>query len=293
MIAVWGGGGRGGGLPDDCAGPQIPRPLLQEYPADPGRTPQVTLNVALLAMPLLLLVAMHWSAQFLARQSSRLFGRRIQLYLFGLLGTIVHEGSHVVACVLFRHRVHRVKWFDPHATDGALGSVEHSYDPTSAYQRVGTIAIGVAPLVVGAAVILFAAQRLLGLTPPAVWSTSVSQLSAWHISDAPVWKWALFAYVSISVGGSMHLSSADVRGTWRGVVTLAIWSAAALVAATLVWWVLQHAAPTLWDTNILPQLQLGRRWLTRTSESLSIAMLLAVSINTLCALLLMLPARAR
>ena len=49
--------------------------------------------------PLLLLVAMHWSAQFLARQSSRLFGRRIQLYLFGLLGTVVHEGSHVIACL--------------------------------------------------------------------------------------------------------------------------------------------------------------------------------------------------
>ncbi|WP_373071095.1 hypothetical protein [Gemmatimonas sp.] len=260
----------------------------------------MTPSVAPLAIPLLLLVAMHWSAQFLATQSSRLFGRRLQLYLFGLLGTIVHEGSHIVACVLFRHRVHRITWFDPRATNGALGSVEHSYDPASAYQRVGTIAIGIAPLVVGAAVILWAAQRLLGISLADVdlANASVSAVEAVSTAmsralGAPLWRWALFAYVSISVGGSMRLSASDVRGTWRGVVTLTIWSAAALTAAALVWWVLQQTAPTEWDTNVLPRLQHGLQWLTRTSESLSIAMLLAVAINTLCALILMLPARAR
>lgn len=236
---------------------------------------------------------MHWSAQLLARQSSRLFGRRIQLYLFGLLGTLVHEGSHVIACVLFRHRVDRVKWFDPKATDGALGSVEHSYDPSSAYQRVGTIVIGIAPLVVGAIVILFAAQRLLGLTPPSAWSLSASSLRAWHLDDAPLWRWALFGYVSISVGGSMHLSASDVRGTWRGVVTLAIWSAVVLLATALLWWVLQRVAPTVWDSTVVPRWRAAMQWLTRASESLSIAMLLAVAINTLGALLLMLPVLLR
>ncbi len=260
--------------------------------------PLVMLDLVPIAMPLVLLVAMHWSAQFLARQSSRLFGRRIQLYLFGLLGTIVHEASHVVACVLFRHRVHRVIWFNPHATDGALGSVEHSYDPTSAYQRVGTIVIGIAPLVVGAAVIQWAAQQLLGISLSDVdlangsASGSVSAAMS-RAFDVPLWRWALFAYVSISVGGSMHLSVSDVRGTWRGVVTLAIWSAAAVLAAALVWWVLQQTAPTAWDTTVVPRLQHALQWLTRTNESLSIAMLLAVAINTLCALVLMLPARAR
>ncbi len=242
----------------------------------------------LLVAPLILLVAMHWSAQFLAIQSSRLFGRRIQLYLFGLLGTIVHEGSHVVACVLFRHRVQRITWFDPEAAHGALGSVAHSYDPSSAYQRVGTIVIGIAPLLVGAAVILWAAQQLLGLTPPAVWNTW-----PWRINNAPLWRWALFAYVSISVGGSMHLSAADIRGTWRGVVTLAAWSAVALLAAALVWWVLQQTAPTVWNASVLPRLDHALHWLTRTSAALSMAMLLAIAINTLCALLLMLPARVR
>ena len=232
---------------------------------------------------------MHWSAQFLARQSSRLFGRRIQLYLFGLLGTVVHEGSHVIACLLFRHRVHRVKWFDAQATDGALGSVEHSYDSTSSYQRVGMIVIGVAPLIVGAAVILWSAQQLLGLTSPTTLAASTWSTTAWHIHDAPFWRWALFAYVSISVGGSMHLSTSDVRGMWRGFIALAVWSAAALLAAALTWWVLQHMAPTLWNTTVVPRLHDARQWAARTSESLSIAMSLAIVINTLCAVVLMLP----
>jgi len=200
--------------------------------------------------------------------------------------------------------VHRVIWFDPEATNGALGSVEHSYDPASAYQRVGAIAIGIAPLVVGAAVILWAAQRLLGISLADVELANVSALTSLTISaelpaatsrafNAPLWKWVLFAYVSISVGGSMHLSASDVRGTWRGVVTLAIWSAAALVAAALVWWVLQQTAPTVWDTNVGPRLQHVLQWLARASASLSTAMLLAVAINTLCALVLMVTARAR
>ncbi|WP_411281682.1 hypothetical protein [Gemmatimonas sp.] len=255
-------------------------------------------SAAPLVMPLLLLVAMHWSAQFLAIQSSRLFGRRIHLYFFGLLGTIVHEGSHVVACVLFRHRVHRIKWFDPQATAGALGSVEHSYDPASAYQRVGTIAIGIAPLVVGAAVILWSAQRLLGISLADVDLSNVSASAALsramsNAFEAPFWKWALFAYVSISVGGSMHLSASDVRGTWRGVVTLAVFSVAALLVTTLVWWVLQQTAPRVWDADVVPPFRVIVQWFIRTSESLSIAMLLALAINALCALLLMLPARAR
>jgi hypothetical protein len=223
-------------------------------------------SVALLALTLL---AMHWSAQFLARQSSQLFGRRLQLFLFGLPGTIVHEGSHVIACVLFGHRVHRVKWFDPSATDGALGSVEHSYDASSAYQRVGTIVIGLAPLLAGAAVLLVAAKMLLGV--PA------AQLA--DLADVPLWRWALFAYVSLSVGGSMHLSASDVRGTWRGVVTLGVWIAAALLSSLALWWALSQLAPTVWPAHVAPLLRQAATSVARASDVLSGALQLSVVVN--------------
>jgi len=236
----------------------------------------VIVAVTPLLAPLLLLVAMHWSAQFLARQSSQLFGRRLQLFLFGLPGTIVHEASHVIACVLFRHRVHRVKWFDPSAVDGALGSVEHSYDPSSAYQRVGTIVIGLAPLLAGAAVLLIAAKTLLGVP--------VAQLA--DLTHVPVWRWALFAYVSLSVGGSMHLSASDVRGMWRGVVTLGIWIVAALLLSAALWWALSTLAPTVWPAHVGPLLQQAATGLARASDVLSNALQLSVAVNVAGAVLL-------
>jgi len=227
---------------------------------------------------------MHWSAQFLARQSSQLFGRRLQLYLFGLPGTIVHEGSHVIACLLFGHRVDRVKWFDPQAVDGALGSVEHSYNRDSAYQRVGTIVIGIAPLLAGAAVLLIAARLLLGVP--------VARMAG--LTAVPLWRWALFAYVSLSVGGSMHLSASDVRGTWRGVVTLGIWLGALVLLSLVLWWVLSQIAPTVWPTlwpavwptHVAPMLHQAAAGLARASDALARALQLSVAVNVAGAVLL-------
>lgn len=230
---------------------------------------------------------MHWSAQFLARQSSQLFGRRLQLYLFGLPGTIVHEGSHVIACLLFGHRVHHVKWFDPQATDGALGSVEHSYDRDSAYQRVGTIVIGIAPLLAGAAVLWIAARLLLEV--PVARMADLADLTA-----VPLWRWVLFAYVSLSVGGSMHLSASDVRGTWRGVLTLGTWLGALLLLSLALWWVLSQIAPTVWltvwltvwPTHVAPMLHQAAAGLARASDALARALQLSVAVNVAGAVLL-------
>ena len=229
---------------------------------------------------------MHWSAQFLARQSSQLFGRRLQLYLFGLPGTIVHEGSHVIACLLFGHRVHHVKWFDPQATDGALGSVEHSYDTSSAYQRVGTIVIGIAPLLAGAAVLWIAARLLLDL--PVARMAELANLAG--LTAVPLWRWALFAYVSLSVGGSMHLSASDVRGTWRGVLTLGIWLGVLVLLSLALWWVLSQIAPTVWltvwPTHVAPMLHRAAAGLARASDALARALQLSVAVNVAGAVLL-------
>ncbi len=242
--------------------------------------------VVILLLVLATLAAMHWSAQLLARQSSRLFGRRIQLYLFGLLGTIVHEGSHVIACVLFRHRVHRIRWFDPLAMDGSLGSVEHSYDPSSAYQRLGTIVIGIAPLLVGALVILVAAQILLQLSVSfTAWSAPGAFVMP-VFAKAEWWRWALFAYICISVGGSMHLSRSDVRGTWRGIVTLAIIGVSVALLVQLARWTTEQASPMYWSTHVAPVVIRAGQALSLYCELLIGALLLAVVINVIGAAVL-------
>lgn len=63
----------------------------------------------------------------------------------GVVGIPLHELSHAIAAVLFRHRIGRIQWvgFGPH---GLSGYVEHSWNSRSIYQRVGLFWIGVAPL---------------------------------------------------------------------------------------------------------------------------------------------------
>jgi len=234
---------------------------------------------------------MHWSAQALARQSSQLFGRRVQLWLFGLPGTVVHEGSHVLACLLFGHRVDRVRWFDPRATDGALGSVEHSYDPSSAYQRVGTIAIGLSPLLVGAGVILLAARWLLDVPNVGLAELERADLALADLQKVAPWRWALFAYVGLSVGGSMHLSASDLRGTRHGVITLGIWLAIASLVAWSLWWVLSQTAPAVWPQQVLPVLRQAAAALDRATGATAGALQLAVVVNVVAAAVLFLTRR--
>ncbi len=65
---------------------------------------------------------------------------------YGLISVPIHELSHVVACLIFRHRIDRVVLFDFYAKNGALGCVQHSYSSRSLWQVVGNFFIGIAPI---------------------------------------------------------------------------------------------------------------------------------------------------
>lgn len=216
--------------------------------------------VALLAPPLAVLVPLQLLAGRVERSAQRAFGRRGYLYLFGWLGVGVHEGSHAAACLLFGHRVHRVRWFDPSARDGTLGSVEHSFNRRNPWHQAGHLVIGVAPLLVGGALLAGSARGLLGLTlptwpvqpagladpswlqaamasgPDAWWAlvqeSGASVRARWDAT--PPWRWALFAFLSVAIGGAMSLSTSDLRAVARGLVVTALLLAVAN-AATRPW----------------------------------------------------------
>lgn len=73
------------------------------------------------------------------------------LIVTGIVGTIVHEFSHMLFCVIFRHRITEFSLFRPFKSryDGIMGYVNHSCNMKSWYQRVGNFFIGVAPIIVG------------------------------------------------------------------------------------------------------------------------------------------------
>jgi len=79
-------------------------------------------------------------------------------FLFAAIGTPIHEASHLLTCLIFRHRIKRFNLFFPDK-NGRLGYVEHLYDPKSLYQRIGCFFIGLSPLLGGAA-LLYLLTRL-------------------------------------------------------------------------------------------------------------------------------------
>jgi hypothetical protein len=106
------------------------------------------------------------------------------------------------------------------------------------------------------------------------------------LTQVAAWRWALFAYISLSVGGSMHLSASDVRGTWRGVVTLTAWLATAVLLSLTLWWALSQLAPTVWPAHVAPVLQQAATGLARAGDALSAALQLSVAVNVTGAVLL-------
>lgn len=77
--------------------------------------------------------------------------------LFGIIGVPIHELSHLLMCILFRHTVTEVSLFRPSKGryDNILGFVKHKYNKSSLYQTAGCFFIGIAPMVIGSSIIVF------------------------------------------------------------------------------------------------------------------------------------------
>ena len=82
----------------------------------------------------------------------RCFGFRIYT-VFISFSTILHETSHAIMCVVFRHRIVKFKALPGESQNGETGLVLHGWDSKSIYQCIGNFFIGVAPMIVGIAVI--------------------------------------------------------------------------------------------------------------------------------------------
>ena len=161
-------------------------------------------------------LVVHVLAGAVARRACALVGRPAYLLLLGSAGTVLHEGAHALACVLFRHRIDEIVWFDPRSAGGALGHVRHRWDQRSVYQRAGNFFIGLAPLLLGVAVLALGARLLFGAAAAA---PSVADAAA--LVRPGDWRFWAFLYLTLCVGGAMRLSVSDLRGAGAGLVVLA------------------------------------------------------------------------
>lgn len=165
---------------------------------------------------------------------ARRFGWKSVLWT-AWLGTPIHELSHALMCVVFRHRIDEMALFEPDFESGRLGYVRHSYVKGNLFQEIGNAFIGIAPLIGGTIVLLIAlrvfvpgaltesmnsigneaslVQQVLGMT-----STLLSQVFSNGLTN---WRTWLFLYVVLCVGCHMAPSMSDYQGGKKGAFILA------------------------------------------------------------------------
>jgi len=153
------------------------------------------------------------------------------------LGTPVHEYSHALFAVLFRHRINEIVLFSPDPNTGELGHVDHSYNQRSFYQSVGNFFIGLAPLIIGPLILII---LLYILVPQG--REVFAQLSSFQESPLVFWEgikkflillfspanlrsyqfW-IFLYVSFCIASHLAPSQSDRRGAWQGWLVIIFW----------------------------------------------------------------------
>lgn len=202
----------------------------------------------LLGPILLLATAMNIVARKNEELSYQVFGRKVYLYLFGWLGTSLHELGHAIFAVIFAHKVSEIKLFSP-GSGKSLGHVKHSYKKGNPYQTLGNFFIGLGPILLGSILLLLISFLLFKLDIFAiaenhkiVFSTELFKslepfLNAFRNIGLGVgqcfsqifygpkttwWKLLLFIYLFYSIGSSITLSKSDIKGAFRGFVYFVI-----------------------------------------------------------------------
>ncbi len=199
----------------------------------------------LLGPLLVLALIMNFIARKNETLSYKVLGQKIYLYVFGWLGTSVHEFGHAIFAIIFAHKVSEIKLFKP--TSGkSLGQVKHSYTKGNPYQTIGNFFIGIGPILLGTLLLWLVTWFLFGLNifqiaekHNVVFTSKLFQSftalknaalnigqGVWEtfrfiLANSNWWKLALFFYLFYAIGSSISLSSSDIKGAFRGFVYFA------------------------------------------------------------------------
>lgn len=204
--------------------------------------------VILLGPILVLAFIMNFIARKNENLSYKVLGQKVYLYVFGWLGTSVHELGHAIFAIIFAHKVSQIKLFTP-GSGKSLGQVKHSYTKGNPYQTIGNFFIGIGPILIGtfllfaftwylfglnifyvaeknSVIINFELFKSLGSIKNAVINIGTGVWECFiYILTGPKtnwWKLALFFYFFYAVGSSISLSSSDIKGAFRGFIYFVI-----------------------------------------------------------------------
>ena len=106
-------------------------------------------SIVVLSLPVVLAVVILYRLGIL---NSRLLDKQCGFYVhfvFLFIGTVIHELSHALFCIIFRHKILEMEVLSYDPGSKSLGHVSHSWNRRSLYQVIGNFPIGIAPLITG------------------------------------------------------------------------------------------------------------------------------------------------
>jgi len=219
---------------------------------------------------LLLAVLMHFVSLANERISIYVLGQQLYLYLFGWLGTAIHELGHALFAVIFGHKIKEIQLFKPDPKAGTLGYVKHSYNEKNLYHQAGNFFIGIGPVLM-CTLMLFLLSLVLfhinfftfsdiRITANTIQSLGLLKTEIWKFPEvigmflhevfrgeySSWWRITILIYCLYSIGSSITLSPADLNSSGKGLLII-----------TLLFFAFNLA--TIWKGNF------ATVWLTKAS----------------------------
>ncbi len=193
------------------------------------------MQLLLILFPIIVMgFLMNISSKIIETRICRFLGIKMYLYLFGWIGTMVHEIGHAIFCILFRHKINEIQFFSLDESSGTLGFVKHSYDPKSIYQNIGNFFIGIGPIILGSGIIYGLTYLLaddisiqLNIREEFSITSYFEQIkdifqNIFREENLKSYKLYGFIYIIFCVGGAISLSPPDLQGAKKGLITIVI-----------------------------------------------------------------------
>lgn len=157
----------------------------------------------------------------------------------GFIGVPIHELSHAIFALLFRHSITDIKLLQKPDENGTMGYVRHSYNPKSIYQQIGNFFIGIGPILGGLLSLIVLMKILLPYSYAEFIKISYSNLNVENLnmkiiegilnsyyqlvksiftySNFKNPSFFLFLFLSICISSHISLSKADIKGASKGL----------------------------------------------------------------------------
>ncbi|MBW1604906.1 hypothetical protein [Lactobacillus sp. Sy-1] len=182
----------------------------------------LTALIDLILFPFLLIFTLRRISHSCKQLIADRYGIHGQI-IFGGIGIIIHEFSHLIIAIIFGHKItsFRLLHVPRGNDDNSLGYVNHTFNPQSSYQRMGNLFIGIAPIFGCAAALMFTTWLL---EPQIITSFNTLPNLRFPVGIftlESIWKLIglIFIASSISIGG-FDLSSADLSNIKFGLIVI-------------------------------------------------------------------------